>query len=342
MCALASRLGPLLLVLLLAPGPTLAQSKYPGIGRTATPAEIRAWDIDVRPDFAGLPRGSGSVREGQDVWDAQCANCHGTFGESNSFYPPIVGGTTRADQATGHAKGLLKPDQGRTTLMKLPHLSTLWDYINRAMPWNAPKTLSVREVYAVTAYILHLGQILPEDFVLSDANIGEVQQRLPNRNGMSQAHGLWETRGVPDVRNTACMKDCAATGAIVSSLPDYARNAHGDLAAQNRLTGPVRGVHTPAGTSVAARSTAPSPARSLAEKSGCLACHGIADKTVGPGLREVAAKYKGHDGAEALLAAKVKGGGVGAWGQIPMPPNERMRDDEIRTLVKWILGGAGQ
>jgi cytochrome c551/c552 len=340
MCTWASRLLPLGLLALLAPGLGLAQMKYPGIGRTATPAEIRAWDIDVRPDFTGLPRGSGSVRQGQEVWDSQCASCHGTFGESNSVFPPIVGGTTSADQAAGRAKGLLRPDQGRTTLMKLPHLSTLWDYINRAMPWNAPKTLSVQEVYAVTAYILHLGEIVPETFVLSDANIGEVQQRLPNRHGMSLKHGLWDTRGTPDVRSTACMKDCEASVTVASRLPDYAKNAHGDLAAQHRLAGPVRGVHTPPAVAVAT-SPAANPARSLAEKSGCLACHGIADKSVGPGLREVAAKYKGHDGAEAMLAAKVKGGGVGTWGQIPMPPNERMRDDEIRTLVKWILGGAG-
>ncbi len=340
MCTLASRLKPLVIAALLIPGLALAQSKYPGVGRTATPAELRAWDIDVRPDFAGLPRGSGSVKQGQDVWDGKCASCHGAFGESNSVFPPIVGGTTRADLASGRTAALRRPDQGRTTLMKLPYLSTLWDYINRAMPWNAPKTLSVEEVYAVTAFILNLGEIVPDDFVLSDTNIGEVQKRLPNRNGMSRDHGLWGTRGEPDVRNPACMKDCAGSVSVASRLPDYARSAHGDLAAQHRIAGPVRGVHT-ATSAAAPGSPAPNPARSLAEKSGCLACHGIADKTVGPGLREVAVKYKGHDGAESLLTAKVKTGGVGAWGQIPMPPNERIPDDEIRLLVKWILNGAG-
>ena len=340
-----SRLTDLLcgvaLASLLVPGLAHSQTQYPGIGRPATNAEIRAWDIDVRPDFKGLPRGSGSAKSGQDVWESKCASCHGTFGESNSVFPPIVGGTTKADQDAGRTRALLKPEQGRTTLMKVPYLSTLWDYINRAMPWNAPKTLSVQEVYAVTAYILNLGDLVPEDFVLSDSNIAEVQKRLPNRNGMSRAHGLWETKGSPDVRNTACMKDCDVSGLIASRLPDYARDSHGDLAAQNRSIGAVRGVHSaPAGVS-AGGTPLSDPARTLAQKSGCLACHGVADKVVGPGLREVAAKYKGHAQAESMLAAKVKSGGVGAWGQIPMPPNDRMQDDEIRTLVKWILSGAG-
>src|SRR5262252_589804 len=79
-------------------GMTLAAGMtYEGVGRPATPAEIAAWDIDVRPDFKGLPPGSGSVQQGQKVWDAKCASCHGTFGESNEVFTPLVGGTTAED-----------------------------------------------------------------------------------------------------------------------------------------------------------------------------------------------------------------------------------------------------
>src|SRR5882757_4499275 len=79
-----------------------AADKFPGIGRPATPAEIKAWDIDVRPDFKGLPPGSGSVSQGQAVWESKCESCHGTFGESNEVFSPIVGGTTADDIKTGH------------------------------------------------------------------------------------------------------------------------------------------------------------------------------------------------------------------------------------------------
>ena len=114
-----------------------AQGNHPGIGRDATPREVAAWDIDVRPDFKGLPPGSGSVDKGQEVWEAKCASCHGVFGESNQVFNPLVGGTTADDIKTGHVAMLMRNDYpGRTTMMKVSSLSTLWDYINRAMPWS--------------------------------------------------------------------------------------------------------------------------------------------------------------------------------------------------------------
>ena len=143
---------------------THAQVTSPALGRPATPAEIRAWDIDVRPDFKGLPAGSGSVSKGQDLWEAKCESCHGAFGESNEYFTPIVGHTTKADIVSGNVavlRGNSVPQ--RTSLMKLSQLSTLWDYINRAMPWNAPKSLTTDETYAVTAYILSLGNIVRRD-----------------------------------------------------------------------------------------------------------------------------------------------------------------------------------
>ena len=91
---------------------TLAQTlpespKFQNIGRTATAQEIKAWDIDVRPDFKGLPKGQGSVKQGEVVWEAQCASCHGSFGESAEVFTPIAGGTTADDMKTGRVKSLL-------------------------------------------------------------------------------------------------------------------------------------------------------------------------------------------------------------------------------------------
>src|SRR4249919_1648800 len=104
--------------LLLVAIPAIA-GNYAGVGRPATPAEIAAWDIDVRPDFKGLPPGSGSVADGQKIWDAKCASCHGTFGESNEVFTPLVGGTTAEDIKSGRVKGLLGGEPVRTTLMKV-------------------------------------------------------------------------------------------------------------------------------------------------------------------------------------------------------------------------------
>jgi S-disulfanyl-L-cysteine oxidoreductase SoxD len=227
-----------------------AATNFPGIGRSAAPQEIAAWDIDVRPDFKGLPAGAGSVAKGQEVWEGKCASCHGVFGESNEVFSPLIGGTTAEDIKMGQVANLKRSDYpGRTTLMKASSLSTLWDYINRAMPWTQPKSLSVEEVYAVTAYMLNLGNVVPADFTLSDKNIRDVQKRLPNRNGMTTAHALWPGNelggsGKPDVSAKACMKDCAPEPKVHSILPPFARNAHGNLADQNRPVGAQRGADT--------------------------------------------------------------------------------------------------
>ena len=336
------------------------QTAYPNIGRPAAPLELKAWDIDVRPDFKGLPKGSGTVAAGQDIWEAKCASCHGVFGEANNVFSPLVGGTTADDVRSGRVARLTDPGfPGRTTLMKVSSLSTLWDYINRAMPWNAPKSLTTDEVYAVTAYLLNLGGIVPDNFVLSDATMADAQKRLPNRNGASTAHGLWPGKGLgnggkPDVLAKACMTDCAADPRVASFLPDFARNNNGNLAEQQRLVGPQRGADTtrPPAASPAAAATALAAAQprlpadnagsaavALAQKSGCTACHGVDSKIVGPGFREVAARYASRGDAEAYLAGRIKAGSQGIWGPVPMPP-QTVNDGEVGLLARWLAAGA--
>ena len=220
-------------------------SALAAIGRAPTPAEVRAWDIDVRADFQGLPRGAGSVALGETVWQAKCAGCHGAFGESNDVFTPLVGGTTQADIASGRVANLAQPGfPHRTTLMKVSKVSALWDYIRRAMPWTAPKSLTPDEVYAVLAYLLHLGEIVPADFVLSDQNIAQVQQRLPNRHGKVFDADLWRVDGRGDVHNTACMQDCPVERSVPLDLPQASRGAHGNIAQQMRPFGPARGTDT--------------------------------------------------------------------------------------------------
>jgi len=327
-----------------------AQSKYSGIGRDATKAEVVAWDIDVRPDFKGLPKGSGDTLRGQEVWESRCASCHGTFGESNEVFTPIVGGTAKEDIKTGRVASLTSDNQPqRTTLMKVATVSTLWDYIYRAMPWNAPRTLSVDDTYAVLGYILSMAEIVPEAFTLSDKNIADVQKLMPNRNGMTQAHGMWNEGGKPDVKSTACMNDCSKHVTIGSFLPDHARNAHENLALQNRPYGPYRGVDTTkpplsklpgkglmAVSLTAAESITP---EGLFKKHNCAACHAPASRAIGPAISEVAAKYKGQANAVKKLHDKVKVGGAGVWGAIPMPPHAHVPEGDIDALVKWMLTG---
>ena len=327
---------------------------WSGIGRAATPAEIKAWDIDVRPDFKGLPPGRGTVAKGQDVWESKCASCHGVFGESNQVFTPIVGGTTKKDIQSGRTAALANDSQPqRTTMMKLSSVSTLWDYINRAMPWNAPKTLTVEEVYAVTGYILNLAQIVPDDFTLSHENMPEVQKKLPNRDGKTVQHGFWLPTGKPDIKAVACMSNCSpdvklAEMKVASALPEYARDAHGNLAEQSRLIGAMRGqatLTTAAASKAAAAaqgSTKPSEfagVAALTNKATCLVCHGLERKVVGPGFSEIAAKYKANDKAESYLAGKIRHGGQGIWGPIPMPPSAGINDADAALLARWILKG---
>ena len=314
--------------------PAYAGMTYEGVGRIATPAEIAAWDIDVRPDFKGLPPGSGSVQQGRKVWDEKCASCHGTFGESNEVFTPLVGGITAEDVKSGRVSSLTKPEVARTTIMKLSTISTLWDYIRRAMPWNAPKSLTTDEVYAVVAYLLNLGDVLPDDFVLSDRNIADVQARLPNRNGTTRSHGLWDVKGKPDVANVACMKDCASEVKVGSAIPDYARGSHGKLSEQNRAVGLGRAVASAQGASAPAEM----PPTELARRKACLSCHGVDNKIVGPAFRDVAKRYKGQEGIEAKLVAKLRSGGSGSWGALPMPPNPDIAVADATALVRWVLG----
>ena len=334
-------------------------ASYPGIGRAATPKEVQAWDIDVRPDFKGLPPGSGTVSKGQDVWEAKCASCHGIFGESNEVFSPLIGGTGKDDVKTGRVARLTDAGfPGRTTLMKLPTLSTLWDYIHRAMPWNAPKSLSPDEVYAVTAFMLNLGGVVPDNYTLSDRNMAQTQALLPNRNGMRTDHGLWPGRGLgnggkPDVKAAACMSNCATEATVASFLPDFARNAHGNLAEQNRMVGAQRGVdttrpagplatNTPAATPAAAAPAAESKAtaaQTLARKHNCLTCHGMDNKVVGPALRDVAKKHAGRADALPYLVQKIQGGSAGVWGPIPMPA-QTLPAEDAKAIAQWLADGA--
>lgn len=164
-----------------------AQSPY-GIGRAATPAEIAGWNIDIDRYGNNLPPGSSSVSHGHEVFDQQCAACHGAKGEGG------VG-----DRLVGGQGTLATPKPVRTVGSYWPYAPTLFDYIRRAMPQNAPQSLSNEDVYAVSAYILNLNGLLPADATLDAGTLSAI--KMPNRDKF-----VGDPR--PDVKNPECMTDC--------------------------------------------------------------------------------------------------------------------------------------
>lgn len=165
-----------------------------GLGRPATDAEIAAWDIDVRPDGKGLPEGSGTVLEGEQVYFDQCAMCHGDFGEGLGRWPAVAGGM-----------GTLEDDRPDKTVGSYwPHVSTVYDYIRRAMPFGNARSLTDDEVYAVTAYVLYLNDIVrDEDFELSKENLASIE--LPNEGNFIE-DARFEEAHYAD--KDPCMSDC--------------------------------------------------------------------------------------------------------------------------------------
>jgi cytochrome c len=143
-----------------------------GIGYVASPAQIAGWDIDVRADGEGLPPGHGSVRDGEKIFAETCAACHGAKGEGKL-----------ADRLVGGFGTLVTSKPVRTVGSYWPYASTLFDYIRRAMPFNAPQSLTADQVYAVSAYILYLNNIVTEDTVLDATSLPRVE--MPNRNGLT-------------------------------------------------------------------------------------------------------------------------------------------------------------
>jgi len=314
--------------------PAAAETRF-GFGRAPTHAEVSAWDIDVRPDGHGVKVGRGTVARGQEIFDAKCASCHGTFGENNQ-YMVIAGGVRAEDLKSGRAAGLRTPGVVRTLGNKLNYATTLWDYINRAMPWNAPQSLTVDEVYAVTAYVLYLNEIVPLDFQLTNENLLTVE--MPNRNGMTRAHGLGDPAGTPDVQGGRCMSDCGAVPSVTSQLPDHALNSHGELRAQFRPFGPLGAVDSGAlgPRDVATRARTP---REILTRNACTACHGFDRAAVGPAFKEVAARYRDRGDAAGYLVEKIRKGGAGVWGAVAMPGQSGIREEDLAVVVRAFIEG---
>jgi cytochrome c len=147
-----------------------AQSPTFGVGRAPTPDQLKLIDIDVTPDGKGLLPGSGTAAKGKDVYTRRCETCHGPSGKEGP-----------QDVLSGGKGSLPTARPQKTVGSYWPYATTLWDYINRAMPFDHPSTLTPDEVYSATAYVLFLNGLVAEQDVLNETTLPKIQ--MPNRNG---------------------------------------------------------------------------------------------------------------------------------------------------------------
>lgn len=183
-----------------------AENRKYNIGKIATKIEIAGWDIDVRPDGVGAPKGSGNAIDGEEIYVNRCAACHGDFGEGVDRWPALVGGDGT----------LASHDPEKTTGSYWPYASTIFDYVYRSMPFGEAQTLTHDETYKLVAYLLNMNEIIDEDYVLSEKNIGKI--KMPNASGFS----LPDPR--PDVTKykdgQPCMKNCNVPVKIIGKARD--------------------------------------------------------------------------------------------------------------------------
>ena len=152
--------------------PALAQSQTYGLGRTPTAEEIRAWDISIGPTGEELPPGRGTAKEGAQLYRSKgCAGCHGATG---------IGGTAPILKSKAGPETALWA-RGRILPLRSPYATTVWDYINRAMPLNREGTLTHDEVYSLTAYLLFINDVIPEDHVLDQQSLPKVEMPIGDK-----------------------------------------------------------------------------------------------------------------------------------------------------------------
>lgn len=174
-----------------------------GLGRPALPEEIKAWDTDVRPDGQGLPVGKGTVKQGDALFQTHCAACHGEFGEGVGRWPVLAGG-----------HGTLKADRPDKTIGSFwSDLSSVFDYIRRAMPFGNAHSLKNDEIYAIVAYLLAMNDIVKdENFELNEKNFTSI--KMPNAGAFYEDDR--ETAEKHFWKKTPCMKDCRTTAPKVT------------------------------------------------------------------------------------------------------------------------------
>lgn len=267
-----------------------------GIGRAAHSEEVVAWDIDVRPDGQGLPEGRGDVWTGEEVYVENCAMCHGDFGEAVGRWPVLAGGHNTLD----------REDPVKTIGSYWPYLSTVFDYVNRAMPFGNAQSLTPDEVYAITAYLLNVNDLVEDDFELSHENFADV--RLPNEGNF-----FMDDRPEAELAvftREPCMENCKDTVEITmhASVLDVTPQDTADEAASAAQEEPAQVAALAAAPEVDADAAAPAATVDVAGLDPalvaegetvfrkCSACHQVGEgavNRVGPHLNDVFGRAAG-------------------------------------------------
>lgn len=285
--------------------PLLAQTY--GLGRTALPEEIAAWDVAVEPDGTGLPQGSGDVLTGEDLWVEHCAACHGDFGEGAGAFPVIAGGA-----------GTLRDARPVKTVGSYwPYLSTVWDYVHRSMPFGNAQVLSADDTYAITAYILYSNGLVDDDFVLSNENFTEVV--MPNADGFYVDDRVESE--FPRFTQAPCMTDCGAPRTVRMRATDLQSTPEGVITVLPPDRMPVEEASAETAVEETASATAALDPALVAAGEGlwrqCRSCHQVGEGArngTGPALNGVVGHAAGSvEGFRYSNAMRDAGAGGLVW-----------------------------
>ena len=298
-------------------------------GRTPTANELKAWDSDIMPDGTGLPDGQGSVSEGDELYEKDCAVCHGEFGAGGKGYPTLAGGSVASLTNQRTCPGKDAPN--RTIGSYWPQVSTLIWYIRDAMPYAHPKSYSPDQMYAMTAYLLAQnnikidGEELDDDYVLNKEKIMKVV--MPNRKGfypdIDGPNGIENVRAFfKDPKNfgavgTRCMKNCGEESVM-------------------KIKNEITNVEPPYSTVRDLPKVTSKGAVSEAEKmyeSSCAVCHktdamgapAVGDKAAWVTVMEQGMDKVNHNAISGVGGMPPKGGAM------------NLTDDQVKDIVKFMV-----
>ncbi len=307
-------------------------------GRVPTANELKAWDVDIMPDGTGLPEGEGTVDAGDELYEAQCASCHGEFGAGGKGYPTLAGGTLASLKNQRVKPGMDAPK--RTFGSYWPQASTMIWYIRDAMPYAHPKSLNNDELYSLVAYLLNVNEIkidgeeVDEEYVLNREKFLKI--KMPNRdgfypnidgpNGVENVRAFFADRPKNIGAGTKCMTDCKDPNVLDGNKEATVMRIGMEITNVVPAYSTVRDLPVEEGAS----------AKSEAEKlydANCALCHAT-DAMGAPAVGD-------HDIWATVVAQgmdKVNSNAINGFGGMPAKGgNMDLTDQQVIDIVKFMV-----